>query len=113
MKCINCGYDMGDLHVYLDDKNTGGDIEKAEVGCSECGTQFELTNEGNGGMRVHMLEETRPPLEPTEEEINAKPDKTDMSSQGSKMVVMDPNGERGKPYENSAGALIWKPGDKT
>ena len=105
MKCMECGNDMGDMEVYLRDGDAGSNIQKKEVGCPECGTVFMLMKGEDGNTLISMIEESRP-QKTAEESADTKP-KTD-----SKMVIMDPNDERGKPYENTAGAYVWRPGDK-
>ncbi len=109
MKCIECGNDMGEMGVYLKDKDAGSKVGKKEIGCPECGTVFILMKGEDGQVLISVIEESRPQKEANEAEEGdvSKDPKTD-----DKMVLMDPNNERGKPYENSAGAYVWRPGKK-
>ena len=105
MKCIECGNDMGDLEVYLRDGDAGSNIDKKEVGCPECGTVFVLMKGEDGQTLIQVIEESRPQKKAEEGDVSKDP------KIGDKMVVMDPNGERSKPYQNTAGAYVYRPGN--
>ena len=105
MKCMECGNDMGDMEAYVRDMDAGSKVETKEVGCPECGTIFSLRKGEDGNTLISMIEESRP--QKTAEEEDASKDPT----VDGKIVMMDPNNERNKPYEGMEGSLVWTPGD--
>jgi len=97
IKCPYCKRVINKIDMYFVEP----DKENMLLGCPDCEMEMKVIKTA----KSYRVEKWGIVTEKPKENENENTD-------GDGIVIMDPNEERSKPFENPEDVIVWRPGDK-